>query len=128
LADAVTSQTLYEGTKRIIYSFTNNSDGTGESTVKKVDISTLASDDGSTPTAITINRIRWACSGMSVLVAFDHTTDDTVALLAGTGEMDLREYKIPDPASTGGTGDILFTTVGHTSGDTYWVVIEVGLP
>ena len=62
---------------------------------------------------------------MAIKVLFDHTTDDLVAVLDSHGYMDLREFGIPDPASAGGTGDILFTTVGHTSGDTYFVVMEV---
>jgi len=41
MADAVTSQTLLDTEKKSIFKFTNISDGTGESDVKKIDVSTL---------------------------------------------------------------------------------------
>ena len=41
MADAVTSQTLLDTEKKCIFKFTNISDGTGESDVKKIDVSTL---------------------------------------------------------------------------------------
>ena len=46
MADAVTSQTLVDGPKKAVLKFTNISDGTGESAVKKVDVSALESNDG----------------------------------------------------------------------------------
>ena len=39
MADAVTSQTLVDNDKTLVMKFTNISDGTGESAVKKVDVS-----------------------------------------------------------------------------------------
>ena len=44
MADAVTSQTLAEGDKIAVVKLTNISDGTGESSVKKIDVSALASN------------------------------------------------------------------------------------
>jgi hypothetical protein len=44
MADAVTSQTIQDGEKTAIVKFTNVSDGTGESAVKKVDVSALANN------------------------------------------------------------------------------------
>ena len=41
MADAVTSQTLVDNDKTLVMKFTNISDGTGESAVKKVDVSAL---------------------------------------------------------------------------------------
>ena len=39
MADTVTSQTIQDGGRTAILKFTNESDGTGESSVKKVDVS-----------------------------------------------------------------------------------------
>ena len=39
MADAVTSQTLSDGDRTAVMKFTNISDGSGESSVKKVDVS-----------------------------------------------------------------------------------------
>ena len=44
MADTVTSQTIQDGERLAILKFTNESDGTGESSVKKVDVSALKSD------------------------------------------------------------------------------------
>lgn len=124
MADAVTSQTLYSGPRRVVMGFTNLSDGTGESAVTKVDISGLPG----APTAVKINRVWYNTSGMSVTVAFDHTANDTVLVLQGDGHMDFTAFGgMKDPASAGDTGDILFTTTGHTAGDSYSIVLEIGL-
>ena len=44
MADAVTSQTIQDGQRKAVLKFTNASDGTGESAVKKVDVSALTSN------------------------------------------------------------------------------------
>jgi len=44
MADTVTSQTIQDGEKTAILKFTNESDGTGEASVKKVDVSALANN------------------------------------------------------------------------------------
>lgn len=77
MADAVTSQTLVDGPKTAVLKFTNISDGSGESAVKKVDVSALSANiDGSTCTRATIEKIWWQCNGMKVKILFDATTDD----------------------------------------------------
>ena len=42
MADTVTSQTIQDGDRQAVVKFTNVSDGSGESAVKKVDVSALA--------------------------------------------------------------------------------------
>ncbi len=124
MADAVTSQTIFSGSKSVVMVFTNASDGTGESAVAKVDISGLTG----APTKVKINKVQYNCVGMAVKILFDHTADDTVLVLDGSGKFDFTEYGgLKDPASAGGTGDILFTTVGHTAGDSYTICLEIGL-
>ena len=124
MADSVTTQTLFSGEKRVVMAFTNVSDGTGESAVQKVDISALPG----APSAVRINKVAYSTFGMSVSVLFDHTADDRVLVLQGDGCMDFTPHGgLRDPASAGGTGDILFTTNGHTSGDTYTVVLDMEL-
>ena len=53
MADAVTSQTLQDGDKSVVMKFTNISDGSGESAVKKVDVSALATQSGTGATCTT---------------------------------------------------------------------------
>ena len=76
MADAVTSQTLIDGPKHAVMKFTNVSDGTGESAVKKVDVSALASSlDGVACSEVVVERIWWQCNGMKVQILFDATSN-----------------------------------------------------
>ena len=61
MADTVTSQTIQDGEKTAILKFTNESDGSGEASVKKVDVSALASNSaGDACSSVSISRIYWA--------------------------------------------------------------------
>lgn len=122
MADAVTTNTVFSGSKRKILSFTNVSDGTGESAVAKVTLSALTG----APSAVRIRRVWYSINGLALRILFDHTTDDTAAVLSGNGFQDFNPIGgIPDPASAGGTGNILFTTIGQIANDSYWVVMEI---
>jgi len=129
MADAVTSQTIVDGAKTAVLKFTNVSDGSGESAVKKVDVSALAStQDGQTCTGATIEKIWWQCNGMKVQLLFD-ATSNVFCIELGENQSGYHDYSIfgglPNNAGSGVTGDILFTTVGHSSNDTYTVVLQV---
>jgi|TARA_A100000172_G_C3022066_1_gene103457 hypothetical protein len=127
MADAVTSQTIQDGEKTAILKFTNVSDGTGESAVKKVDVSALTKNSaGQTCTSVAVSRIYWACVGMRVNIEFDASTNVLVMPLPADSTGD--EYYdlftgIPNNAGSGVTGDIDFTTVGHSSGDAYSIIL-----
>jgi hypothetical protein len=109
--------------------FTNVSDGTGESAVKKVDVSALATNSkGQTCTKVKIQRIYWATVGMSVKLDFDATSN--VLLIGLPADSTGDEYYdsftgIPNNAGSGVTGDIDLTTTGHSSGDSYMIILEM---
>ena len=127
MADTVTSQTIQDGERVAVLKFTNVSDGTGESAVKKVDVSALTTNSaGESCTSVSIARIYWACVGMRVNIEFDATTNVLAMPLPADSTGD--EYYdlfsgIPNNAGSGITGDIDFTTVGHSSGDAYSVIL-----
>mgnify|MGYP003133303437 CR=1 FL=1 len=127
MADAVTSQTIQDGERVAVLKFTNVSDGTGESAVKKVDVSALTTNSaGESCTSVSIARIYWACVGMRVNIEFDATTNVLAMPLPADSTGD--EYydlfsAIPNNAGSGVTGDIDFTTVGHSSGDAYSIIL-----
>jgi hypothetical protein len=124
MADSVTTQVLFSGAKRYVALFTNVSDGTGEAAVTKVDISAL---EGA-PAKVKIAKVKYSVVGMAVSVLFDHDTDDRVLVLQGDGCMDFTCYGgLQDPASAGGTGDIKFTTTGHTAADSYTILLDLEL-
>ena len=129
MADAVTSQTLFDGDKHVVMKFTNISDGTGESAVKKVDVSALESDiNGNTCKSVAIEKIWWQCIGMKVRMFFDATSDKFIIELGEnqSGYHDYSEFGgIKNNAGSGKTGDIDFTTVGHSSADTYTIILKM---
>ena len=127
MADTVTSQTIQDTDRVAILKFTNESDGTGESSVKKVDVSALQPNDlGVSCTSVSIARIYWATRGMGVDIEFDASTNVLAIPLPADSTGD--EYYdlftgIPNNAGSGITGDIDFTTVGHSSGDAYSIIL-----
>jgi len=130
MADAVDSLVLFKGTKIYSVRLTNISDGTGESGVVKIDISTLTGANGAAPTAVKIREIQYNIQGFtSVKLYWDHTTDDEIAVLgAGTGYLDYTGVGgLMDPRSTGGTGDVILTTTGASATATYDITLVVQL-
>lgn len=128
MTDTVDSIVVFSGTKRRVVRLTNISDGTGESGVVKVDKSTLTGPDGTEPSKLVVEKIEFITDGMQVRLYWDHTTDDEIAVLNGVGLLDWTEAGgLVDPASAGGTGDILLTTSGHTSGDSYNITLWLRL-
>jgi len=129
MADAVTSQTLFDGDKHVVMKFTNISDGSGESAVKKVDVSELNADiNGNTCTSVAIEKIWWQCIGMKVQLFFDATSDAFIIELGEnqSGHHDYSEFGgLSNNAGSGKTGDIDFTTVGHSSADTYTITLKM---
>ena len=128
MADAVTTTTVNDGPKKAIIYCTNTSDGTGEAAVTKVDISELASlQAGTACSGVRIEKIIFSTVGMGVKILWDATTDVIAAELPAdySDTLDYSDMSgLPNVAASGGkTGDIQFTTIGHTSGDTYSVVL-----
>lgn len=127
MADLVTARYIFNGYKRKILHLTNIGDGTGESAVIKSDISTLTFRGILVPTWTTIDLIDYNIQGFaSVRLHWDHTTDDLIAVLPeGAGCLDwYASGGKTDPKSSGGTGDILLTTNGGSSGATYDITIH----
>ena len=122
MADAVTSQTIIDGARNVVMKFTNLSDGTGESAVTKVDVSAL----NGAPGTVKINKIHYSVQGMVATLLWDATTDVRIIDLAGDGVFDFTGFGgIPNTLASGYTGDILLTTTGHTSGDSYSIVLDM---
>jgi|TARA_R110000803_G_scaffold8112_5_gene26156 hypothetical protein len=129
MADAVATQTLFDGAKRVVQKFTNISDGSGESAVKKVDVSALTTGlDGVACTGVVIERIWWQCIGMKVQILWDATTD-VLCIELGENQSGNHEYSVfgglTNNSGSGKTGDVMFTTVGHTSADTYTIILDM---
>lgn len=127
MVDTVNTQVVYSGHRRYTVHLTNESDGTGESAVTKVDISTLTDGAGKTATYSTIDMIEYSVSGMNyVTLEWDATTNDEIAVLSGQSTIDWYAFGgKTDPQSTGTTGDIVLTTDGAADGASYDITIHM---
>lgn len=132
MADTVTSQLIEDGDRLVIYKFTNISDGTGESAVVKIDVSALNHQGGPAQSGLPcnglkLNKIIASTTGMSVQILWEATTDVLAWQVPPDSQYrtKLNEFGgIPNDAGAGKTGNLLFTTVGASSGDTYSIVVE----
>lgn len=126
MADAVTTQILYDGPDAVTMKFTSVSDGTGEAAALKVDVSALAPPCNE----VVLEKILYATDGMALRILWDATAD-AVAWLVPSGQHGAFDFRalqsggLASNAGAGKTGDVLFTTVGHTSGDSYSVIMEM---
>lgn len=128
MVDAVNSQTLFDGLSQAVMKFNNVSDGTGETAVLKVDVSALAANNvGKECSGVSIRKITAMLHGMSVNVLWDASTDVSAVVLApGMYTLNFDDTAIlGNNSNAGKTGDILFTTVGATAGDTYSIILEM---
>jgi len=120
MADAVSSQTLVDGSKTTVMKFTNLSDGTGELAVVKVNVSALIPP----ATLVDIQEIWYSVVGMVVTLLWDATTDVRIFELSDSGYMDFSVFGgLKNNAGVGVTGNILFTTTGHSIGDSYSIIL-----
>lgn len=129
MADAVNTQILFDGLSRAVIKFNNVSDGTGESAVLKVDVSALSADfQGNDCSGVSIRKVTAMLNGMSVNILWDATADVSCIILApGMYTLNFNDTAIlGNNAGAGKTGDIMFTTIGASVGDTYSIIIEMG--
>lgn len=125
MPDSVETQVLDDGPVNAVLLFTNVSDGTGEVAATKVSLAALSAS----PNNLRIMRIRYATIGMGVRVLWDGPTDKVAWVLPADHAEDLDFDDIGGlqnkVAATDATGDINFTTVGASSGDSYSVMLWV---
>lgn len=129
MADSVASQTLFDGERVAIMKFTNISDGTGESAVLKVDVSALTpSMSGGVCNGVNVSKITASTNGMEVRMLWDATTDVMFFTVPSNTNYrdDFSKFGgLTNNAGAGKTGDIAFTTIGATAGDSYSIVLEM---
>ncbi len=129
MADTVTSNVVFKGSRKYAIELTCLSDGTGETNVTKVDISTLTLANGQPCTRTAIEEIAWDVQGFSsVKLSWDHSTDDTAMRMSGRGSVSYAHLGyLFDPASSGGTGDLLLTSTGAAANATYTITVVLQL-
>ena len=127
MADAVATTTIIDGPRKAVIYCTDTSDGDGEAAVTKVDVSALSqSPNLDTCTGVRLEKVVFSNVGMGVKILWDATAD-VIAMELPADYSDTLDFSdisgLPNYAGSGKTGDIQFTTVGATSGDTYPVTL-----
>ena len=109
MADTVTTTVLNDGPVNYVVHCTNSSDGTGEVSAVKVDVSSMTP----VPTEVSILKIEYSTQGMAVNVYFDATVPVLAAALPAnhSGCFDFCEVGgLRNTSGAGKTGDITVTT------------------
>lgn len=129
MADAVTTQVMVDNQTTAVILFTNISDGTGESLVTKVNVANLAANaTGQACTGVSVQKIHTSCHGLEVRMFWDAATDVVFFATAQNNQytFDFSNFGgLVNSASTGKTGNILFSTADQSAGDTYTIVLEM---
>jgi hypothetical protein len=142
MADTVTTQTLENGPRRVVMAFTNLSDGTGESGVKKVDASssgplgvTIAGATYYPGVHLKVVDVFYDIGSMKLQMLWEASASVQFMVLAGYGRMRFLDHRggfqgIINPNGSGATGSILFSTVGAALNSSYTVILEMtkGVP
>lgn len=139
MADAVTTNTQLDDKYYTIVELTNICDGTGETSVKKVDIAAIAKNiNGNQPSGLRIAKVSYTIQGFtSVIISWDRTAAANTALVLGAGQMEFRYdegdptfYKLsglidPSEGNADNKGSILLSTKGPSATATYQIFLRL---
>ncbi len=132
MVDTVTVTKIADTRKYAVYQFTNESDGTGETNVRKIDLTDLVGSNGATvganrPTSLSLMDASWTVSGFNyVTLKWDRQPADqlieVMTAIDGINYESVGGKRDPSRA-LGGTGNILLTTDGGADGSSYRIVV-----
>jgi len=130
MAAAAQMKVLFDGGNLHIVNITGTWDTADEVDTIVFNASDYKGPDGQTMGAgsTKIEEITYSVSGdfESVNLEWDATTDDVIEKLSGQGYFDYKPFGgKQDPASTGGTGDIVLTSVGGTTNSNYSILMVI---
>jgi len=127
MADTVTVTKIYDGDRRCSYRFTNESDGTGESNIRKIDLDDLVRSDGTVPKSLSLDEINYDVNGFNyVVIKWDRSPNDfPIEVMKGTNSKSYRDLGyLHDPGrEVSGTGYVLISTDGGADGSSYNIVV-----
>ena len=129
MADAVASQTIFDGEHTAIMKFTDISDGTGESKVTKVTASSLLPNAaGFACNGVVLKKIYASTHGVEVQIWWDATTDVLAWMVPQNSQYtwDFSDFGgLSNNSGTGKNGNVLFSTIDTSAGDMYSIVLEM---
>lgn len=127
MANVLTSQTILDGERLAIIKVTGVID-TAETNVVKVNVGSLSSHNGQACTGCKLNKVWAQTHGCEVEMLWEATTPLMIITIPQNNNYHL-DYSsfggIPNNSGAGKTGNISFTTLDVSAGDTYSVVLEV---
>ena len=132
MADAGSNDVIMSGNNIYKIRLFGVSDGTGETDVVKLNLSTLIGPDGvNAPTKIKIENIQYDIQGhTTVVLEWDGTADTPIAVLSGG--QGFKDYTLGNIGgglhsdNSDGTGNILLTSTA-TAGGSYDIFISLRL-
>lgn len=129
MVDTVSVTVIEDGPRNYIVHLIGLSDGTGETDVVKVDISTIGGPNpanATPPASFAIKDIQYDVQGYSsITLAFSATADQPFARLALASMTEFEPLLNSDRDAAGYTGDILLTSEGAILGGTYDIVLRM---
>lgn len=122
MANVLNSQILVDGAKNFVLKYTGVLDTADLSAVTLVDVSAL----NGAPSKITIEKVEYSISdGLEVDLLWDATADVLCMALSGQGEICGKCFGgFPNNAGNGVTGDLLITTAGFATRDSFTIIIH----
>jgi len=123
MADTVSVNEVINTITTYIVHLTNESDGTGESAVKKVDLSDLTTSQG-TPGTISLIEALWSIKGGYVTLEWDHASNEKILVCSGNNSISYEDVggKV-DPQAGSNTGNVVLTTDAFADGDSYDITL-----
>ncbi len=119
-----------QGNQRVVVRLSGTSDGTGETHVRKIDLSDLKTHNGGVPSKTVAEWVQYHILGMAVSLEWDRTPHGEICRINANGQeadgnLDWRKYGgLLDPGAAGdGTGDILLSSTNVDSGDSYDITL-----
>jgi hypothetical protein len=90
-----------------------------------IDLSAKTGPLGAAPSKLKIDEVWWAINGFDyVTLSFDRTSDVIVDHFSGQGYMDFKPFGGKIDNGTGGTGDLLLSTIGGEANASYSFIIS----
>lgn len=130
MADTVTSQILENGAKWLVMHFTNLSDGTGETNVKKIDVldGIYGAFGSKLGPSLAIVGMDYDIGVMALEILWDLGAAPAVPgfILNGFGKKGFASVSgMKPPQGVGATGSIIFTTKAAVANATYEVTLKI---
>jgi len=122
MANVLNAQVLVDGVHNYVLKYTGVLDTADLSAVTLVDVSGL----NGAPSRVTIEKVEYSISdGLEVDLLWDATADVLCMALSGQGELCGESFGgFPNNAGSGVTGDILITTAGFATRDSFTLILH----